>query len=301
MRSPKHEVQYYDWRLTVWTSSETRDRLDATGRGIYRELLDHCYAQGSFPDDEEWVCRKCACTSREYAKWWPVIQRHFAKSRREGHRHNGIADIWRSQYFSYLDRQRSNRKMGVGKSSNGNNIRDGGRTVVNPRTDDGSTKERKKERKKEREESSSNTENNIVRSALSADAQSAWLAEHEWGGVKKASADVLTKIQGFRESDFIPCEKSDSLYMIWARLNWFEEFWAEYWRHVERKSALISYFQAVTSLEMHEQIMAAVQAQAPAMLKREEKHRPHASTWIHGERWNDTPEGELFSDSSIAS
>ncbi len=71
------EVYYYDWKASLWSASETRDRLDATGRGIYRELLDQCYLQGSFPGDPEWICRKCACTMSQYLKYWPKMEHQF--------------------------------------------------------------------------------------------------------------------------------------------------------------------------------------------------------------------------------
>jgi hypothetical protein len=76
------ELHFFEWRITAWVTSETRDRLDAAGRGIYRELLDHCYAQGHFPDDPEWICRRCACTPEQLEKTWPKIEKHFPISNR---------------------------------------------------------------------------------------------------------------------------------------------------------------------------------------------------------------------------
>ncbi len=99
------EIHYYDWRLSAWAMSETRDRLNAAGRGIYRELLDHCYAQGSFPSDVDWICRKCACTLAEYEAVWPIISRHFPKGRQDGYRKNIIADMFRKKTFAYLTKQ----------------------------------------------------------------------------------------------------------------------------------------------------------------------------------------------------
>ena len=118
------EVQYYDWRLARWLTSETRDRLDCTGRGIYRELLDHCYAQGSFPDDAAWIIRKCACSMRDYQKWWPVVERHFPKLKgHDGYRHNVFADIFRRNYFSMCKANRKNGKIGGIKSGESKKMR----------------------------------------------------------------------------------------------------------------------------------------------------------------------------------
>jgi hypothetical protein len=100
------ELHYFEWRLTAWALSETRDRLNAAGRGIYRELLDQCYGQGRFPDDPEWICRRCACSLEEYQTAWNFIKKHFPVSKTAGYRHHIPADIVRREYFSYVMGQR---------------------------------------------------------------------------------------------------------------------------------------------------------------------------------------------------
>ncbi len=111
------EIQYYDWRLVAWLTSETRDRLDATGRGIYRELLDQCYAQGGFPYDTEWICRKCACTPEELATVWPIIERHFpCFPKKKTHRHHWVSDIFRKKVISMLKTAKISGKKGGQKS-----------------------------------------------------------------------------------------------------------------------------------------------------------------------------------------
>ncbi len=125
------EVHYYEWRMSAWATSETRDRLDATGRGIYRELLDHCYGQGKIPDDPEWICRRCACTFDEYEKTWKVIGRHFPKISRTAYRYNVHADIFRREYFAYVEKQRACRKNRLDKVNENSEIRYGGSTNGN--------------------------------------------------------------------------------------------------------------------------------------------------------------------------
>ncbi len=111
------EIQYYDWRLIAWLTSETRDRLSASGRGIYRELLDQCYAQGSFPDDQEWICRKCAATPEELSAAWPIIERHFPKlPKKKTHRHNSISDMFRKNVIGFLNSAKTSGKKGGIKS-----------------------------------------------------------------------------------------------------------------------------------------------------------------------------------------
>jgi hypothetical protein len=116
-----------------------------------------------------------------------------------------------------------------------------------------------------------------------------------WKFVKKAKPDQIAAIQNLKERDLTPDESLDSLYMIHFRLWWFEEFWQIYWRHVDKKAARIAYLESVMSLDLHDQIIAAVNEQTPAMLSRSEDKRPHAATWIHHERWTDaagTPNAE---------
>ena len=110
------ELHFFEWRLTAWALSETRDRLNAAGRGIYRELLDQCYGQGRFPDDPEWICRRCACTLLEYETAWHFIKKHFPVSKTAGYRHHVPADIVRREYFSYVMGQRKNRKQAIVKA-----------------------------------------------------------------------------------------------------------------------------------------------------------------------------------------
>lgn len=100
------EIHFYEWRIGAWSISETRDRLNAAGRGIYRELLDHCYGQGKIPDDPEWMCRRCACTPEELQKALKVIGRHFPKIDGTEYRSNVFADMFRTDYFSFIEKQR---------------------------------------------------------------------------------------------------------------------------------------------------------------------------------------------------
>ena len=116
------EIQYYDWRLMAWLSSETRDRLDAAGRGIYRELLDHCYAQGSFPDDQEWMRKKCAATPKQMAETWPIIEKHFPLNKEKTHHENIFARIFRKKTLRYIEGQKKRSKLAADKYRNKSNL-----------------------------------------------------------------------------------------------------------------------------------------------------------------------------------
>ncbi len=68
---------------------------------------------------------------------------------------------------------------------------------------------------------------------------------------------------------------------------WFSEFWGFYWRRISRASALSSYRRKVPSEEIAALVLCAVKEQSPGMMAREPHLRPHASTWLNQERWND--------------
>lgn len=71
---------------------------------------------------------------------------------------------------------------------------------------------------------------------------------------------------------------------------WFEEWWKTYWRKKARSAAHTAYFAAVKSEFMRDKVLAAVAEQTAEMMAKEPHLRPHASTWLHQERWNDEPE-----------
>jgi hypothetical protein len=123
------EIHFYEWRIAAWAISETRDRLNAAGRGIYRELLDQCYGQGKFPDDPEWICRRCACTVEEYEKAWKVISRHFPKLDGTEYRYNVRADMVRGEYFAYVEKQRASRRCRDDKPHETNDMHYGRTTL----------------------------------------------------------------------------------------------------------------------------------------------------------------------------
>lgn len=46
-------IQSYPWYIADWRNSETRLSLSLAARGLYRELLDYCYMEGSLPPNRE--------------------------------------------------------------------------------------------------------------------------------------------------------------------------------------------------------------------------------------------------------
>lgn len=134
MKERPKDLTFYEWRFPMWRTSATRDMLDASGRGIYRELLDQCYAQGEFPDDAEYICRVCACSRDEFERAWKVIEKHFPK-RKNGARSNRKADLSRREYATYIQSQRDKRKKGIEKSNGIKVVDNSGSTNDDSRND----------------------------------------------------------------------------------------------------------------------------------------------------------------------
>jgi hypothetical protein len=67
----------------------------------------------------------------------------------------------------------------------------------------------------------------------------------------------------------------------------FDEFWASYWRRVNRQQAERSYAKLITTHNQHAAVIAGVRAQSETMMSRDVETRPHASTWLNNRRWED--------------
>jgi hypothetical protein len=157
-RSRIPEVTYYEWSVAMWRASATRMMLDAAGRGIYRELLDTCYNQGSIlnPDKDaaflEALARDCAVTTDQFQTTWKLIRRHFI-----AHKHdpnllvNKRANVIRKSFFMYMQVQRKNggTKRGRGSDTESKGLEATGtptaRNKGKPREDDDEVKRRRRE------------------------------------------------------------------------------------------------------------------------------------------------------------
>jgi hypothetical protein len=69
----------------------------------------------------------------------------------------------------------------------------------------------------------------------------------------------------------------------------FDDFWKLYPLKKAKKAARKMFERQVKTETDWERVRAALIAQSPAMLAEEEKYRPHAATWLNGERFNDEP------------
>lgn len=70
-------IHSYPWYFDDWFSSETRLMMTAEERGIYRDLLDRCYRDGSLPTDHLALMRLAAVTEKEFKRSWRKVSTKF--------------------------------------------------------------------------------------------------------------------------------------------------------------------------------------------------------------------------------
>lgn len=113
------EVHFYEWSVSRWRTSSTRALLDGMGRGVYRELLDTCYAQGTILNPSaseqylEALARDCGVTPDQFRGVWEIIRHHFVADKHDPSRlRNNQADCVRNAYYCYLSQQKNNGQAG---------------------------------------------------------------------------------------------------------------------------------------------------------------------------------------------
>jgi len=80
----------YPWYIKDWLLSEARLTMTLSQRGLYRDLLDHFFEQGSLPTNEAALFRMAACDQREFKAAWPVVRQKFEE--RDGRLYNRKAE-----------------------------------------------------------------------------------------------------------------------------------------------------------------------------------------------------------------
>jgi uncharacterized protein YdaU (DUF1376 family) len=70
---------YYKWYWQDFRANRKVQRMTYIQRGLYRELLDECWAEGSIPDDIEQLADICGCPVDVMADAWHVLNKCFAK------------------------------------------------------------------------------------------------------------------------------------------------------------------------------------------------------------------------------
>lgn len=75
--APKLVVHCYPWYIADWLQSEHVAAMSLEERGLYREALDLCYANGSIPDNPVALQKLTRSTEKEFRRAWPKVRACF--------------------------------------------------------------------------------------------------------------------------------------------------------------------------------------------------------------------------------
>lgn len=98
-------IHSYPWYPQDWRGSETRMRLTLAERSIYRDLLDHCWEQGSLPTDERVLAGIAGATVKEFKQCWPAVSTKFEE--RDGRFYNSKVDEKRPELERWHEQKRN--------------------------------------------------------------------------------------------------------------------------------------------------------------------------------------------------
>lgn len=70
-------LSYYKWFWQDFRANRKVQRMNYIERGLYRELLDECWADGSLPDDISELAEICGCPNDVMANAWQVLGKCF--------------------------------------------------------------------------------------------------------------------------------------------------------------------------------------------------------------------------------
>lgn len=152
---------YYKWHWQSWRANRKVQRMSYIERGIYRELLDECWAEGFIPDDIEKLADICGCPTEVMANAWQVLSKCFANAG-NGFLYNERLEQERTD----MDRTRANRaragaaggraKATNGAGSDGNSLANASKCQANA-SNSHIEEKRREEKSKEKEKSNGST------------------------------------------------------------------------------------------------------------------------------------------------
>lgn len=70
-------LKYYPWHWRDFRASRKVQRMNYVERGLYRELLDECWAVGFIPNDLDELSDICGCPKQVLADAWHVLSKCF--------------------------------------------------------------------------------------------------------------------------------------------------------------------------------------------------------------------------------
>jgi uncharacterized protein YdaU (DUF1376 family) len=77
---PFEALPYYRWHWRDYRANRKVQSMTYTERGLYRELLDECWAEGFIPDDLDALAEICGCPRDVLEGSWPKLRPCFTEA-----------------------------------------------------------------------------------------------------------------------------------------------------------------------------------------------------------------------------
>lgn len=103
-------LEWYKRFPARWLTSEARMRMTAAERGIYTDLMDHQYIQGSLPNNHMVLARLASVPQDVFDAAWENIKTEFEE--RDGRLYQGFAEQVRSEAVDRRNKLRENGLLG---------------------------------------------------------------------------------------------------------------------------------------------------------------------------------------------
>ncbi len=246
------DLPYVPFFTGDWLASSARVDMMLAERAIYLDLLFQLWERGgAIPSDENKLAKMALVTPAEFAAAWPEVKKYFVAHPDEPEKLTNL---------KMLDVIRKQADVHAARSNSG-------RRGAESRWHDG--------------KGDGKTDGKAVANG--------WHPETETESESKTEADKHIRAPQGDARDCPPPIQAEKK----ARADqaaWFASWWEIYFLKRGRKAAFAAFCRALKTEERFNEVMEGTRAQSPEMLKREEKHRPHGSTWLNGERWLDPAE-----------
>lgn len=114
--SPYRPLPYYRWFWQDWRANRNVQRMTYVERGLYRELLDECWAEGFIPTEMQDLADICDCPVDVMLDAWPRLEKCFDLDA-DGKMVNTRLNIERTEKDSErVKRSEAGRKGGIAKT-----------------------------------------------------------------------------------------------------------------------------------------------------------------------------------------
>ena len=244
----------YPWYISDWRQDEDVIAMTSEQRGIYRDLLDVCWDQGSLPTDTKLLTKLALCSPWEWKRSWQVVSRKFIEI--DGRLHHPKVDEKRAELIQLQE----NRRRGAEETN---------KLTAAHAAKLKADAERIAERDAER----------TLRAGVPT--PTVLLPYPDSEHPLPPQGDVLV-LAAPEPKQRVRKAKAEAI----PESPEFVEFYRLYPRHVGRGPAWKAWRDHVHNGD-GPKVIAGLKAALPALNRAEEDKRPHPSTWLDQERWRD--------------